>query len=29
MPTVASRLSSQLKRRLLTTILESRQGDLR
>jgi len=29
MPSVASRLSPQLKRRLLTTILESRHGDLR
>ena len=29
MPAVASRLSPQLKRRLLTTILESRHGDLR
>lgn len=29
MPAVASRLSTPLKRRLLTTILESRHGDLR
>src|SRR6195952_2133951 len=29
MPSVASRLSTSLKRRLLTTILESRHGDLR
>jgi 2-oxoisovalerate dehydrogenase E1 component len=29
MPSVASRLSTTLKRRLLTTILESRHGDLR
>ena len=29
MPAVASRLSTTLKRRLLTTILESRHGDLR
>ena len=29
MPSVASRLSAQLKHRLLTTILESRHGDLR
>jgi 2-oxoisovalerate dehydrogenase E1 component len=29
MPAVASRLSRQLKRQLLTTILESRHGDLR